>query len=495
MKRIEQFLYSPLYPLIFSVSPILLSFSINLYQTYVYTLLAPLLISLLIGLICLLLYEYWFKDWHLAALASFITLLLFFSYGHILDSIPITKTNINILFPVIWVVIYLSTIYGIAHSRGKVDLSTYAPALNIMAIVSLLFPLERFIYIGLLSIQPFTFQVDHYVDLSNVNFGTKPDIYYIILDGYGRSDSLNEELNYDNRKFLETLTHMGFKVANCSQSNYSNTSTSLVSAMNLDYLQRLSPIFLEKQVNLFYYVRALKNNSIERSLKTAGYTTVTYASGFPWSELNVDHFLNPQRITSINEFDVLFMRTTFLRTIDQFVFPLYSSTDSNYRQRLKFVLNSYDDLVQIPSPKFVFMHILSSHIPYVIDHNGNNLSPEYRNSTLGYIEQTKYASLAIADLVRKIISTSKTPPIIVIQGDHGFFLEDQDTNSFKILNAYFFPNNSNLIYSSISPVNTFRLILNAYFDMNLPLLDDISYLPNNLTNDNFTIVPNNCGVH
>lgn len=46
----------------------------------------------------------------------------------------------------------------------------------------------------------------------------------------------------------------------------------------------------------------------------------------------------------------------------------------------------------------------------------------------------------------------------------------------SILNAYYIPNNVNLfLYETITPVNTFRIILNNYFGQNLPLLEDKSY--------------------
>jgi hypothetical protein len=494
MKRIEQILYSPLYPLLYSIFPVLSMFSNNLFHTYAYTIITPLIFSFLLGLISLLVFKRWFNDWHSAALTSSVTLLLFFSYGHILDSKQLMITNFHYILPVFWIFLLFIAILGIVRLRRIIVLSIFAPALNMMAIILLLFPIERLIYIGLLSIYPITYKVDHSLDLSNANKESRPDIYYIVLDGYGRSDLLKQEFNYDNKEFLATLTEMGFIIADCSQSNYPNTQLSIASALNLDYMQSLSSIFLKKKVDLFYYAQALKNNFIERSLKTAGYTTVTFASGFPLSEPDVDLFLNPLKINSINEFDVLFMRTTFLRVIDQFFYPLYAVTDYRYRQRLEFALNSNDKLSQVQSPKFVFMHILSSHIPYVIDHNGKVISPEYRNSDVGYVEQTQYSSLALVELVRKIISTSKKQPIIVIQGDHGSFLESEETNSFLIINAYFLPDHSNLIYSTISPVNTFRVILNGYFDTNFLLLDDVSFLPDNSKPDGFTIVPNNCGT-
>ena len=46
----------------------------------------------------------------------------------------------------------------------------------------------------------------------------------------------------------------------------------------------------------------------------------------------------------------------------------------------------------------------------------------------------------------------------------------------RILNAYYLPDGGEeVLYPSISPVNTFRLILNYYFGTSYPLLDDTAY--------------------
>ena len=49
-----------------------------------------------------------------------------------------------------------------------------------------------------------------------------PDIYFIVLDGYGRSDVLKEFYGYDNSDFLRGLKEKGFYVAQDSMANYSN---------------------------------------------------------------------------------------------------------------------------------------------------------------------------------------------------------------------------------------------------------------------------------
>ena len=45
-----------------------------------------------------------------------------------------------------------------------------------------------------------------------------------------------------------------------------------------------------------------------------------------------------------------------------------------------------------------------------------------------------------------------------------------------ILNAYYFPGgDEGLLYPTITPVNTFRVVFNRYFDRDLELLEDVSY--------------------
>jgi hypothetical protein len=45
-----------------------------------------------------------------------------------------------------------------------------------------------------------------------------------------------------------------------------------------------------------------------------------------------------------------------------------------------------------------------------------------------------------------------------------------------ILNAYLLPENDNaMLYAEITPVNTFRIVLDQYFGVDLPLLDDRIY--------------------
>ncbi len=56
-------------------------------------------------------------------------------------------------------------------------------------------------------------------------------------------------------------------------------------------------------------------------------------------------------------------------------------------------------------------------------------------------------------------------------------LEEADVGErFPILNAYYFPGvDSSDLYPTISPVNSFRVVLNTYFGLELPLLEDRAF--------------------
>ena len=88
------------------------------------------------------------------------------------------------------------------------------------------------------------------------------------------------------------------------------------------------------------------------------------------------------------------------------------------------------------------------------------------------------------EVITTIFEKSARPPIIVVQGDHGSGLL-LDVNSAQntclrertaILNAYYIPSiKRGTLYDTITPVNTFRIISNEVFGLQLSLLDDRSF--------------------
>lgn len=95
-------------------------------------------------------------------------------------------------------------------------------------------------------------------------------------------------------------------------------------------------------------------------------------------------------------------------------------------------------------------------------------------------------------LIEKLLSHSKPSPIIILQADEGpipkryldelldfnwrHATEKEFRQKMGILNAYYLPGvNKDILYPSITPVNSFRVIFNLYFNTNIELLPDESY--------------------
>jgi hypothetical protein len=168
-----------------------------------------------------------------------------------------------------------------------------------------------------------------------------------------------------------------------------------------------------------------------------------------------------------------------------------------HRQRTLDGLDQLRHATQIPGPKIVFAHLILPHPPFVFDASGRQVDPphpyslgdgdefdgdlaEYRS---GYAAQVEFANRRLRQAITTLLSRSKQPPVIIIQGDHGpgsrHNWGSPDASCLReragILNAYYLPSGSEQLYPSISPVNSFRVVLNAVFGTQLPLLPDRTY--------------------
>ncbi len=59
--------------------------------------------------------------------------------------------------------------------------------------------------------------------------GELPDIFFIMLDGHPRADTLKNDFDYDITPFLNEMERLGFAVADNSHSNYNATLLTVTS--------------------------------------------------------------------------------------------------------------------------------------------------------------------------------------------------------------------------------------------------------------------------
>jgi hypothetical protein len=156
--------------------------------------------------------------------------------------------------------------------------------------------------------------------------------------------------------------------------------------------------------------------------------------------------------------------------------------------RILFEFDQLDISPTLPSPKFVFIHIVAPHSPpFVFAADGTFKVSSSVDPALG--DDLQFVNKRTLEAVQAIINQSKIPPVIIIQGDHGLDTEVRNAN----LIAYYFPNGgTKVLYSTITPVNSFRLVLDTYFGQNLPLLPDVSYFSTYEDKFNLTVAKYSC---
>ena len=494
----------PLHPFLFAIYPVLALLAFNISEVDLSSGLRPLLLSVFLAGLLVLVFYWVYRDWGRTALISTILLILFFSYGHLYILFKGVSVGGFYLFRhrtlvPLWLGLAALAVWWASHKSLHTTSATYT--LNVVGLILLILP---FVQLISFSIQSKISQTNTGRNTSALNLkvgAQPPDIYYIILDGYGRSDVLKNEYAYDNSDFLNSLQGLGFFIGDCSQSNYAQTQMSLASSLNFNYLDALSDRFVPGSDDRTGLDALIHHGLVRQSLEKAGYKTVAFATGFLATELSdADYFLGPQRsLGELNEFESLLLETTFARLLqDGNRLGLQNSGSEGYRERTLFALDKLDKLSYIKGPKFVFVHLVIPHPPYVFGPTGGPVeaadvgTTKTQEGASHYRDQAVYISSRMLEIIPKIIANSTTPPVIVIQGDHGPTVPSSPQSRMRNLNVYYLPGGKAPMYSTITPVNTFRVIFNTYFGQNLQLLDDKSLYSDYEDPFNFKVIPNSC---
>lgn len=480
-------------------------------------LILSLVFSILIYFIAILI----IRDPIKSALLTTLVLFLFFSYGHVNSlarSLIIADQTVGrhrILMPV-YILAFVAAVWLII--RTKKDLSGLARILNISAIILLLLPVFQ---ISSYSVRDFLAkshqQKLHQLEntLNTSSDLPRHDVYYILLDGYPRNDFIHQYFSSDNSEFLAGLESKGFFVATCSQSNYTDTRFSMASTLNMEYLNGgtgLSEVVYPGTVldNMIYA------NAVQQLFSDLGYTVVTFESGYKWlqwqdSDIHLKPANNSKQFAFLNEglndFELLLLETTaakfffdvptLIRTIqDSNLDDFINNPRKTHRDRVQYALTQLPGIPgTIPRPLFVYAHIVFPHPPFILDADGNILNNSPPDEMAAYSDQVTYLNKVLSDIIDSLISNSAPNPIIILQSDHGATIDYEGkgidkANRLGILNAFYLPDDSpSLIaegnnktgegqnsqpYSTITPVNTFRIIFNRYFGGDYELLEDKS---------------------
>ena len=485
-KTLRGWFSHPWYPFVFSAYPVLALLAYNVGQVKLEAGWRALLIAILFGVSLFFLLRWVLRDQYRAAFLSMLWMMLFFSYGHIHISLVEKWEDVNFTPWMLGGWLALAILAAVWATRPKLSFAASVPPLNVIALGLVVVTVGQ-ISSGVQKGNGHRLGSDNAPVQALTLPQDPPDIYYFILDMYTREDLMKSAYGYDNSGFLKELEARGFYVAQCSQSNYTRTELSLASSLNMSYLQGLDAKFVPENIGRLRLWDALKHNAVRYNLEQMGYTTISYANGFAWSELDdADVFLTPPPFSSgMTEFETLFLQTTLLGEAQKLGwFNADQIMAQNFRDRDMLVFHSMDNVVNMPGPKFVYVHLIMPHPPFVFGPNGEYTNPaafwnekkNYPPDKLaeGYTNQVTFLNQKMLGMLDTILADSKTPPIIILQGDHGPWSQPNPQH-FYILNAYHLPRGNDELYPTVSPVNTFRLVFNNYFGGTYEKLEDVSY--------------------
>ncbi|MEQ1796939.1 MAG: sulfatase-like hydrolase/transferase [Lacibacter sp.] len=324
----------------------------------------------------------------------------------------------------------------------------------------------------------------------------KPDIYFLVFDAMASSKSLQENFGKNNSQLDTFLLRHGFYVAANAKANYNWTIHSLSSTFNMDYLPNwIAPVMNDPKA-YFWGSASILNNSLFSILKKEGYQTKSYQ---PVSYANPD-WPGVSYFNSLKESHYYYK--TLPGRIYRDIFWNYSQIDIGFikerqmqiidsrNHEKKFLFDTTKALLknscsQTGKPKFIYGHFMLPHEPYTFDSTGKVKSAEQtiikrrEDDAEAFFNQVVFAGKVIQDLVTYIQQHNKKNTIIIVEGDHGYRTSEGNKigYTFQNFNAIYFPDQKyDLLYDSLSPVNTFRIVLNKYFYAGFPLLKDSSTL-------------------
>ena len=325
--------------------------------------------------------------------------------------------------------------------------------------------------------------------------GTAPtrDIYYIVVDGFGRPDVLREYYDLDVQPFIDFLQSRGFYVPEQARSNYAQTYLSIASTLNLNYLDGIATAM---------GTEARDRRPLQRAIRTNAVMTLAHAAGYDVSAITSDYeatlaFDAADRCTcdrfGLSEFEQATISSTPIAAL-----PLSPWTLEAHRRTLEDSFSALATAAATGRRTFVFAHLIAPHPPFVFNADGSRRTTSHTllgfrdanhfpGSTTEYISgyraQTQFVVQRLTAILTALLERPGPTPAVVIHGDHGPGAtlnwdnpgSDDRRARMAIFAAYRLPDDGPALYSTMTPVNGARALATRYLGVTLPFLPDRSH--------------------
>lgn len=395
------------------------------------------------------------------AIATVITLAFYFFFGAVRDAVHGTFLwHYGILLP-LWLATWLLLLL-VALRRGGLRLLRYLSLL-----MALLFLVDACSIIRQAARRPEPPAV------ASCAACAKPDVYFLLFDGYSGLDQLQASFGYNNGPFLDSLRGLGFRVMPGSRSNYEDTPFSMASLFQMDYLALDRYDYTTAHLE-YCYAHIYRNPVVDR-FRREGYTIVNN------SIFDIDGAPAPVDNTLLVSGAALISSQTLGARLYRDLYANFVSAhfpNSSANRRLQQRAYDLNELVarrtleaaadSSGAPRFVYTHFEMPHAPYYYRADGSANPVSVLNGSLGrkdlYLGYLQYVNRYIYHLVQEIDARSKRPHVVLLLSDHGHRYVPNYYYHHSSLAAVRIPGSDYRAYSdTVAHVNQFPLLFHTLF--------------------------------
>jgi hypothetical protein len=494
----------PIYPFLVAAYPVVFLYAQNVQEAIAPSeILIPLAVSLGATALVMLGVAALTHDWAASALTSALLLVLFFTYGLAWESLGAMLLGQWVLLAA-WLLLAVTAVSSVWRLREHATRLTVPlnAAVGLALVVNL-------VSIGIFefNLRPTTFGVSGVTASGAASQPVaRPDVYWIILEEYASESVIASDFHFDNSAFVEALRERGFYIADQSTANYLKTAPSVQSTRNLEYLDGAALRAEASSAGDWGPLYRLLNSPFELQtfLDGLGYRFLYGGSYWPPMQTNSAAEVNYVYEGASSEFLTTLERATLLRALADLGPAAPFDWRRDRLEQTLYELRSLEHASTLAGPKFVHFQLSLDHEPYVFHPDGSFVTDAEEQSLTHeqqYVGQLKYTNAQILAWLDKVMEVPASQrPIVVLMADEGpwpfgYRVDERHFDwtsasaadlqeKFGIMNAVYLPDQDPEqagFYPSITPVNEFRVLLNAEFGLSLPLLPDRNYIWPNQT--------------
>ena len=320
--------------------------------------------------------------------------------------------------------------------------------------------------------------------VSNNNEPLKPNVYFIMLDGYAKNKNLKKYWNYDNFNFTNSLKQQGFYNIENSHTDYNLTIETVTSMFTSEEVTPSASLnsLIEKQKNNSRIENQLRNNStVVKTFQTNGYdfhnffvTVINNINSLQYPFASNSIYKNSiyqvffQGIGWINSFFLLKSDLERIEKVKEIcTVPINKKSSFIYLHMMSthfpFCLNEKQTFVYYENPKIFGEYIISvtDNVKFSMNTESKEKFKIWRYRYINHLVKINQLVLPLIDFIKKKDSNA----ILVVASDHGsrilcdICFEEARKESFENISYVYFPDkNYSDLTQNMTPTDLMKVL-------------------------------------